>query len=664
MSKPVALRERDRSPKPVRSPSPDLVAKTVIVSTKTPNAAEIAEIARLSAPAIRIPLVEEIAQLKRQNQDLQERLSAFMRGSSPIKGAVAVGDTERKAEIDRLREELREKDAEIEALKQQAAAAGMGTSSSGIRSRPTAPGRGQNASLTPSKKISLIRTESLGEPPSSLRDRQSRPFAEDVEEPQAPRDSGYAISELDKLRARVRTLERENDDFKRENARLSEELNRANRSLFDVRPERSSSGPGTSDRAMALAQKTKTDLERNLEDLKIRMSNKIHELEQRILGISKKLAEITNKKMGESRSKYGESSGVRREEDSRYSYSTPTTRPVQPRYELGTAGTTPPSSEYLVKVNEQLNGQLSQLSQELVAEQSSLSQLRKQLELKEGEAVGLREFNDRLKQEVQQLTGQVRDYKEHGEEQVSVPTPTRDANIQKLLRFERENNELKTQIGTINGYLEQLKNEKVQRDIEVTNLNKTLVELRTQMGRTDPYWNHEDIIRLQSDNKMLRDTLESLRSSHNDLLVQLEKARREPTTPTQTGLPSFASETDKLKEILQLKTEVGRLKALNDILMNDKNELLAGSHVSQQDRRDREDRTEKKEADRREAPSGLKDTERKEFPERRNLPEKRDDGTGTGTYTPERFEYGTGSEFRVREERPDLRTQPVPERTE
>ena len=57
---------RDKSPQPLRSPSPDYVARTAIFSTKSPSSAEIAHIAGLTPPKNqRIPLLEEIAELRK-----------------------------------------------------------------------------------------------------------------------------------------------------------------------------------------------------------------------------------------------------------------------------------------------------------------------------------------------------------------------------------------------------------------------------------------------------------------------------------------------------------------------------------------------------------------------------------------------------------------------
>lgn len=60
---------REKSPQPVRSPSPDYVARSAIFSTKSPSSAEIIQIAGLTPPKHqRIPLLEEIAELRKENK--------------------------------------------------------------------------------------------------------------------------------------------------------------------------------------------------------------------------------------------------------------------------------------------------------------------------------------------------------------------------------------------------------------------------------------------------------------------------------------------------------------------------------------------------------------------------------------------------------------------
>lgn len=62
-----------RSPQPLRSPSPDIVAANIITSTRTPTT-EIPILPNMREHRQNIPLMEEIVQLKRENEELRQQL--------------------------------------------------------------------------------------------------------------------------------------------------------------------------------------------------------------------------------------------------------------------------------------------------------------------------------------------------------------------------------------------------------------------------------------------------------------------------------------------------------------------------------------------------------------------------------------------------------------
>jgi hypothetical protein len=71
----------------------------------------------------------------------------------------------------------------------------------------------------------------------------------------------------------------ENDELKRELARNHVmEVNRENKHMIEILRNASPEKITDGDRAKATVQKVKADLERGLDDVRIRISNKLHEL--------------------------------------------------------------------------------------------------------------------------------------------------------------------------------------------------------------------------------------------------------------------------------------------------------------------------------------------------------------------------------------------------
>lgn len=139
---------RDKSPQPLRSPSPDYAARSAIFSTKSLSSAEIVQIAGLTPPKQqRIPLLEEIADLRKENKELQERLQARpgAAGGALIRTHSQGADT--RDYVASLLEQLRIKDIEISELK-----------SAGQSNLPTfVP---VDDRMSPAKRMNLMKSES------------------------------------------------------------------------------------------------------------------------------------------------------------------------------------------------------------------------------------------------------------------------------------------------------------------------------------------------------------------------------------------------------------------------------------------------------------------------------------------------------------------------
>lgn len=75
----------------MRSPSPDYINKTAIVSTNSPNSKEISQIISLHNPKQKVPLLEEIAQLRKENKELQDKLNELMNGGRAFSQGSSMG---------------------------------------------------------------------------------------------------------------------------------------------------------------------------------------------------------------------------------------------------------------------------------------------------------------------------------------------------------------------------------------------------------------------------------------------------------------------------------------------------------------------------------------------------------------------------------------------